>query len=328
MNKLEFIELIKRNLGGGRVKIELSDDQINDAINRTRNMWIEWTVGNSSQEVYFTVLLRGGVTIYDLPSGVIDIIAYEDMRGSTSSSFDTGGINTLFSFDNHMYGQTGGPWSSGTNSNYNTSYSSYRGGNYYPEPYTAIDYTIAKVAIGDMQRLRANRYIYKYHKHTNQLEVQPTPDCKNVKTITTDLSGSLTTIGNIPCSGIDTVEQDVYSPGFVLVRSYMIEGSTLPTYSPALSCGSPHEYKKYACLDSSYEDYMWSEPWVEEYTTALCKITLGMIRRKFSGFDSLGNSGITMDGDQLISEGKEEKRDLEDKLETHYSHIGLGIIIG
>ena len=41
-----------------------------------------------------------------------------------------------------------------------------------------------------------------------------------------------------------------------------------------------------------------------------------MIRRKFSNFSSIGNTGIQLDGDSLVSEGKEEKERLEDQLQT------------
>ena len=61
---------------------------------------------------------------------------------------------------------------------------------------------------------------------------------------------------------------------------------------------------------------------------AECKILLGMIRRKFAQFNSIGNIGISLDGDQLVQEGKEEKDRLEETLRTEEGYDGYPIIIG
>jgi hypothetical protein len=61
---------------------------------------------------------------------------------------------------------------------------------------------------------------------------------------------------------------------------------------------------------------------------ALSKITLGMIRRKFGNFNSIGNTGISLDGDSLISEGTQEKTELEERLKLEESHEGYGLFIG
>jgi hypothetical protein len=39
-----------------------------------------------------------------------------------------------------------------------------------------------------------------------------------------------------------------------------------------------------------------------------------LIRRKFANFTSIGNTGLSLDGDSLISEGTTEKERLEEKL--------------
>ncbi|MFW6046449.1 MAG: hypothetical protein ACOCP4_01515 [Candidatus Woesearchaeota archaeon] len=61
---------------------------------------------------------------------------------------------------------------------------------------------------------------------------------------------------------------------------------------------------------------------------ACAKETLGMIRRKFENFSSIGNEGINLDGESLISEGKEEKEKLEERLRNEEPHMGMPIIIG
>jgi len=57
-------------------------------------------------------------------------------------------------------------------------------------------------------------------------------------------------------------------------------------------------------------------------------MTLGRIRMKFANFGSIGNSGISMDGDALMSEGKEEKERLDEQLREEEPEQGYDISIG
>jgi len=50
--------------------------------------------------------------------------------------------------------------------------------------------------------------------------------------------------------------------------------------------------------------------WINDYSLALCKITLGLIRRKYSGMQMAGG-GLSLDGDALVSEGNAEKEKLD-----------------
>jgi hypothetical protein len=50
--------------------------------------------------------------------------------------------------------------------------------------------------------------------------------------------------------------------------------------------------------------------WINDYSLALCKITLGMVRRKYSGMQMPGG-GLSLDGDALVSEGNAEKEKLD-----------------
>jgi len=60
----------------------------------------------------------------------------------------------------------------------------------------------------------------------------------------------------------------------------------------------------------------------------MSKMTLGRIRMKFAQFGSIGNSGISLDGDALMSEGKEEKERLDEQLREEESDVGYDISIG
>lgn len=99
-----------------------------------------------------------------------------------------------------------------------------------------------------------------------------------------------------------TIDDVVYdSPGFILVRAYAVEGDATD---------------------------MYGNPWLLDYVTALSKITLGRIRSKFANFASIGNTGISLDGDTLISEGKEEKERLDEQLRDEECYSGYDISVG
>jgi hypothetical protein len=66
--------------------------------------------------------------------------------------------------------------------------------------------------------------------------------------------------------------------------------------------------------------------WIRRFALALCKEMLGQIRSKFGNIPIPGES-VTLNGDKLISEGKEEQKDLREELKTllsemTYSKIG------
>jgi hypothetical protein len=66
------------------------------------------------------------------------------------------------------------------------------------------------------------------------------------------------------------------------------------------------------------------------YALALCKITLGTIRRKFNSYASIGNTGISLDGSDLVSEGISERDRLEKQLieDQLFAAQGYGISTG
>jgi hypothetical protein len=172
------------------------------------------------------------------------------------------GINTLFTLDNYLYSQ----------GMYDSLLTPGMGGDY-----TFVSYHLARDFLDVVKRYTPMKYNYKYHRYTNTLEIHPAP-----------VGGTWLTLD----------EGEFESPGFLLIRSYMIEGST---HIDGWSSGD------------SNEDF-YELDWIFDYASAECKIILGMIRRKFENFVSIGNTGVSLDGGDLISEGKEEKERLEETL--------------
>jgi hypothetical protein len=79
---------------------------------------------------------------------------------------------------------------------------------------------------------------------------------------------------------------------------------------------------------SDFIESIYDESWVLKYATARSKVILGYIRRKFSNFQSIGNTGISLDGDSLLSEGNDEMEKLSEELDEKYAYDGYGIEIG
>ncbi len=200
ISRTQFIEMVKRRLGAPVIKVELCDEQIIDHIYYAKNSYLRWAVGNATQEVYFTMLLQPGKRFYTMPEGVVDVIGYDDR------SMKSGGINTLFSVDNYLF----------SNGFFG---SMFQGG------YDLISYHIVADFMSTLHRYRPSKYNFKYHKATNQVEINPIPSIYDgeLKTRSVTLPD--------PDTGVMT-EYYVESPGYVLIHAYMISGSSLPDYKP------------------------------------------------------------------------------------------------
>jgi len=257
MTKAELRQWVREQLGYPMVKVELTDQQIDNNIDWVRSRWIKMAVGHSTQEQYMTLMLSGGQTVYDLPANVTEVINYQDQTG------DTGGINTLFSVENYMYmnGMMNG---------------------LLEGQFSLVGYHIALDFLETLQRYNPSMYQWRYDRYTNKLHIDPAPP---ITTVLTSAS---------PSGAVD-------SPGYVLLKVSVIEGT---------------------------DEDIYNEPTVKDYTLAKCKVLLGLIRRKFSSFSSVGNQGISLDGDALISEGNDEIEKLEERLREEESYTGYGIIRG
>lgn len=273
MTKNNLIEKIRRRLGYPMIKVELDASQISDTIDYAKQKWIKWAAGNATQEVWFTIPLSAGQNFYDVPLGVTEIMGYYDEQASS------GGINTLFTLENYMF-----------NAGLGASLLNPAG-----DSFSLVSYHIARDFLETLRRYTPMKYNYKYHRYTNQIEIHPSPDSGNSLSVTTT-AGEITTID---------------SPGYLLMRAMMLEGST---------------YDGYAAGDSDFNFY--GEDWIFDFALAECKIILGTVRRKFAQFASLGNTGLTLDGSEILAEGKEEKLDLLERLQLEEVYTGMEILMG
>ena len=456
MKRSELTNKIKRRLGWPMVKVELCQDTINDNIDYTRDKFIKWAVGNATDIIYFTLQLVAGQKFYDMPKGLIDVLEYDDDLGGSGG----GGINTLFSVENYLYDS----------------------GIYDPLKNSMgfLDYHMVLDFMEMRNRYIPDKFSWRYHSKTNQLELMPTPSYGDSMSI----------------SKIDPVTNTVKeylldSPGYVLIKANVIEGTTLPNvirewdkvlreitpvaeqriindlevdndyfalskpaykgelavylkgerylnwqwrdeqnrviswlYPDDISLGDEiilkyrtvdiypsvddnsydedFEYTTdnivmspiniatksfmlsdktilregviitvggveytyntgfmidpdnqtiqfgsytlnnvltlntsvkivFAGMDTNVDEYdesLYDKGWILDYATALSKVSLGMIRRKFSSFNSIGNTGISLDGSELVSEGKEELTELTQALKDEETYEGSWITMG
>ena len=288
-SKSDLAELIKRRLGEPVIKVELSSQQIFDAIDYARTKWVKWGAGNSLVETYFTTLLVAGQNFYDMPVGVVDVVDYDDKGYGY-------GINTLFTIENWLYSRglySGIFW----------------GGGYGQYGNTVLSYHLAIDALKTLQRYTPSEYNYKYHKYTNQIEIHPAPPSGN-EPISVQENGT-------------TVEVD--SPGYLLIRAYMLEGSH---YADMETDNTQASWKRRGLHSGDSDEQYYTSDWIFDYALAECKIVLGRIRSKFAQFNSIGNIGIGLDGDTLLQEGTAEKERLDETLRLEETHEGYGILIG
>jgi len=190
--RTQLREMVKRRLGAPMVKVELCDDQINDHIDYSTSDYIDWAVGAGTDIIYFTLPLQAGRRFYDLPKGVLDILDYEE------TGVGVGGINTLFTMENYMYNQgMFDPLNSPTSS--------------------ILGLHMVHDFLETLDRYQPDKYNWRYHKMGNQLEITPTPKYGE---------------NNITIKRVDdnnmVKDYILDSPGYVLVKANVIQGSTLP----------------------------------------------------------------------------------------------------
>ncbi|KFZ25607.1 MAG: hypothetical protein KQ78_02199 [Candidatus Izimaplasma bacterium HR2] len=197
ISRSQLIQKVRNRLGEPMVKVEVCDNQVSEHIDYARQKWLKWACSNSTQEIYFTVLLQAGKTLYDLPAGIVEVVEYNE------DPLKSGGINTLFTVDNFMFsqGMYGGMFTGG---------------------YDLVSYHIVKDFMATLSKYNVTPYNWKYHRSTNQLEINPAPPQNE---------GYIYTMGTDPDTGLS--QEYVYdSPGFVMLKAFMIQGSSLPYYTP------------------------------------------------------------------------------------------------
>ena len=81
----------------------------------------------------------------------------------------------------------------------------------------------------------------------------------------------------------------------------------------------------YDVIDASTYSDVWSDRWLQNYTSALIKEQWGSNLTKFSGMQLVG--GVSFNGEQILADGREERRLMEEDAVNNlqplsYNYIG------
>jgi hypothetical protein len=78
----------------------------------------------------------------------------------------------------------------------------------------------------------------------------------------------------------------------------------------------PYTFITYSSINAS------GRQWIRKYTSALAKELLGIIRSKYSAMP-IPDAEVTLDGDALKTEGREEKQQLLEELKEFLESVSL-----
>lgn len=105
----------------------------------------------------------------------------------------------------------------------------------------------------------------------------------------------------------------------LMIYDYYLDNINQKLYLDNYSGTITVEYTKSGITieDLQHDTYWYT--WIRDYTLALCKIIEGRIRNKFK----LSSAPFEIEGDELISEGNNDKQELEQKLDENIGYYTL-----
>jgi hypothetical protein len=103
------------------------------------------------------------------------------------------------------------------------------------------------------------------------------------------------------------------------VNKLFIDGST------AMTVGNYIIIEAYDVIDSDTYSDVWSDRWLQNYSSALVREQWGLNLTKFSGMQLVG--GVAFNGEQILAEAREDRMRMEEEAVTslqplNYNYIG------
>jgi len=300
-------ELIRRKLGSGMVDVELTDAQIDDAIDSSLREF-RMRSDASVKEGWMFLKLQRDQRIYSLPSYVEDVMDIQRVNEAFFASFENA------QFTNFLYNQI-------------------RRG----QPFDLLTYHLERAFLETLALLAASKIAFRFHSGLDGSQL-----------------GERSILGSGLSSGEAAQVPDTRPTGSTMVDTPAApvggSGSTIETpdkemeFSNRLRLTGPHiEILKrpresggetvlvnlmYSRTDAEMILDKMTGRWIEKYSMAESKIILGNAYRKFQAIPGPGG-GLTLPGDALVSEGKEEKILLEqDILDFLHDGAPTQIIFG
>ena len=86
MKKSKLREKIMRRLGWPVVKVELTEEHIDDAIDESKSKFIDFATGKATEQSYYVLPVSAGISIYELPETVHSVVKNEVPDGLKKGS--------------------------------------------------------------------------------------------------------------------------------------------------------------------------------------------------------------------------------------------------
>jgi len=284
-------ELIRRKLGSGMIDIELTDDQVNDAI-RLALKEFRMRGDSSAKEGWMFLKLHLDQRIYSMPTYVEDVLDIQRVNEAFFSSFENS------QFTNFLYNHL----RTGT-------------------PFDLLTYHLERAWLEDLGLIAATHISFRFHSALDgsqlgegpalsSAEADQVPDTRPTGSRLIDTAGgSVNPQGQGVGQGIDTPNKEME-----FSNRLRLEGPVIEILKRVRGASETVLVNlMYSRTDAELINDKMTGRWVEKYATAEAKMMLGNAYRKFASIPGPGG-GLALPGNDLITEGKEEKEKLEQDL--------------
>jgi len=278
--------LTRRNLGDGMIDVELTDAQVDDSIAQALREF-RTRASSATKEGWMFLRLFEDQRIYRLPSYVEDVVDVQRVNEAFFTSFE----NTQFA---------------------NFLYNHLRNGH----PFDLLTYHLERSFLETLQILAASEISFRFHQGLDgsqlgqglalsSLEAAQVPSTRPLGSKMIDTEGSDNAIG------LDTPNKEME-----FENQERLEGPVLEILKRPRSNDNDELVVinlEYSRTDAELIQDKETTRFLEKWALAESKIKLGNAYRKFGSIPGPGG-GLTLPGNELVAEGKEEKKDLEQDL--------------
>ena len=311
----EFKQYCLRSLGFPVLRINVDDDQVEDRIDEALNYWKQYHM-EGTEKIYYKHLVteidkqNGYITLPENIIGAVRVFPLSSFIGNSSDLFSIEyqiAMQNLFVFDST----------------------------------SLVPYYMSRLHVETIHEMLVGEPIIRFNRHRNRLHIDWNWSKTNPARLSANSSGTLA-LSNTSTSVIgtstsflssyanngymavysDSLNYQIIQINQVLTNSTMTLKENAP-FTNSATIFSPAErgeyllIESYETLDPDFYTDMWSDRFLEKYTTALIKRQFGTNLKKFNNMQMTG--GVMMNGQQIYDEAIAEIKELEEAMLMEYS---------
>ncbi len=314
-SRQEFKDYCLRSLGFPVLDINVEDDQVEDRIDEALNYWKQYHM-EGTEKIYYKHLvtevdkINQYITLPENIMGAVRVFPLSSFIGNSSDLFSIEyqiAMQNLFVFDSTPL----------------------------------IPYYMSRLHVETIHEMLVGEPIIRFNRHRNRLHIDwnwnktsPARLSANsggtisMSTTSSTLSGTSTSfLSSYANNGYmaiysDAVNYEIVQVNQVLTNTLMSLKENAP-FTNTAAVAAPAEkgeyllVEAYEALDPNTFTDMWSDRFLEKYTTALIKRQWGNNIKKFNNMQLPG--GVMMNGQQIYDEAEAEIKELEMKMLDEYS---------